>query len=97
MTRMPFLASRTMPAALAGAALAVLLAAPSAPAFPSGSASAPARAAALVQTASLSIPAIGVCGRALMPEPGTPHHAPGHPIQAHGGAGRPDGTRRRVG
>ncbi|MFD3782147.1 sortase, partial [Streptomyces sp. NPDC058612] len=95
MTRMPFLASRTMPAALAGAALAVLLAAPSAPAFPSGSASAPARAAALVQTASLSIPAIGVSGLPVIPYPGTPHPAPGPPQHEPGGGAPPE--RRRGG
>ncbi|MCY0943073.1 sortase domain-containing protein [Streptomyces antarcticus] len=97
MTRMPFLASRTMPAALAGAALAVLLAAPSAPAFPSGSASAPARAAALVQTASLSIPAIGVSGLPVIPYPGSPDDAPGTRIQDQGGAASPYGPGGGVG
>lgn len=97
MRQLPFLASRTVPAALAGAALAVLMAAPSAPAFASDPAAAPTRAVARVQTATLSIPAIGVSGLPVIPYPGSPDDAPGTRIQDQGAAASPHGPAGGVG
>ncbi|MFF3934766.1 sortase domain-containing protein [Streptomyces phaeofaciens] len=84
----PFLTPRTVPAALAGAALAVLLTAPAAPAAPS---------AAHVQAATLSIPAIGVSGLPVVPYPGSPDDAPGTRIQDQGLAASPYGPGGGVG
>jgi sortase A len=92
-----FFPSRTVPAALVGAALAVGLSAPGALAAPSGPASARPQAVTRVQAATLSIPAIGVSGLSVVPYQGSPDDAPGTRIQDQGVAASPHGPGGGVG
>jgi sortase A len=92
-----FFASRTVPAALVGAALAVGLSAPGALAAPSGPAAAHPQAVTRVQAATLSIPAIGVSGLSVVPYQGSPDDAPGTRIQDQGVAASPHGPGGGVG
>ncbi|CAM5286996.1 hypothetical protein SAVIM338S_00237 [Streptomyces avidinii] len=96
MTHHPVHASHTVPKALAGAALALLLAAP-AVAAPADRDAAPARAAVRIQEAVLSIPAIGVSGLAVVPYEGSPDDAAGTRIQDRGVAASPYGPHGGVG
>ncbi|MFD3541600.1 class E sortase [Streptomyces sp. NPDC058662] len=93
MTKHPSPASRTVPMALASAALALLLAAPAAAAPDL----LPPQAVARIQEASLSIPAIGVSNLSVVPYPGSPDDAPGTRIQDRGAAASPYGPRGGVG
>lgn len=95
MTQHLFRSSRKVPVALAGAALAVLLAAPGAPAAAYDPAA--ARAPARVQEATMSIPAIGVSELPVIPYPGTPDDAPGTRVQDRGAAASPYGPLGGVG
>jgi sortase A len=92
-----FFPSRTVPAALVGAALAVGLSAPGALAAPSGPAAARPQAVTRVQAATLSIPAIGVSGLSVVPYQGSPDDAPGTRIQDQGVAASPHGPGGGVG
>lgn len=97
MTQYPLLSSRTAPMVLAGAALAVLLTAPGAPAAASDAPAARVQAAARIQAAALSMPAIGVSGLTVIPYQGSPDDAPGTRIQDQGVAASPHGPRGGVG
>ncbi|MFD9523505.1 sortase domain-bontaining protein [Streptomyces sp. NPDC059979] len=97
MTQHPRTTSRTAPMALACAALAVLLTAPGAPAATSAAPAAHVQAAAGIQQATLSIPAIGVSGLPVIPYPGSPDDAPGTRIQDRGVAASPYGPGGGVG
>ncbi|MFD5889177.1 sortase domain-bontaining protein [Streptomyces sp. NPDC060334] len=88
---------RAAPAVLAGAALAVLMTAPAAPAALSGPAAPPGHAVTGIQAATLSIPAIGVSGLTVVPYQGTPDDAPGTRIQDQGAAASPHGPGGGVG
>ncbi|MGW5849068.1 sortase domain-containing protein [Streptomyces sp. NPDC055254] len=97
MTQHPTPASRTVPKALAGAALALLLAAPAVAAPVVDRDPVPAQAVARIQQAALSIPAIGVSDLAVIPYRGSPDDAPGTRIQDRGAAASPYGPRGGVG
>ncbi|MFE2523925.1 sortase domain-bontaining protein [Streptomyces sp. NPDC059382] len=90
-------AFRAVPAVLAGTALAVLMTAPASPAALSGPAAPPGHAVTGIQTATLSIPAIGVSGLTVVPYQGTPDDAPGTRIQDQGAAASPHGPGGGVG
>ncbi|MFD6892773.1 class E sortase [Streptomyces sp. NPDC059957] len=92
MSQRAFLASHSVPAVLTGAALALLLTMPSAPAAATGPA-----AAELPQSAVLSIPAIGVSGLPVVPYRGSPDDSPGTRIQDRGVAASPHGPAGGVG
>ncbi|MFD9302514.1 sortase domain-bontaining protein [Streptomyces sp. NPDC060048] len=96
MTKHPFSASRTVPKALAGAALALLLTAP-AVAAPVDQDPVSPQAVAGIQEAALSIPAIGVSDLAVIPYQGSPDDAAGTRIQDRGVAASPYGPRGGVG
>lgn len=97
MTQHPFYASRTVPKALVGAALTLLLAAPALAAPVDGDLIHRQTVAARVQEAALSIPAIGVSDLAVIPYEGSPDDAPGTRIQDRGVAASPYGPRGGVG
>ncbi|MGW7104440.1 sortase domain-containing protein [Streptomyces sp. NPDC054838] len=89
--------SRSLPSVLAGASLAVLLTAPGALAARPGSDTAPAAAVSGIQSATLSIPAIGISGLPVVPYQGSPDDAPGTRIQDQGVAASPYGPGGGVG
>ncbi|MEU6892400.1 sortase [Streptomyces sp. NPDC046557] len=97
-----FSSSRSLPSALAGVSLAVLLTAPGALAARAGTdrpatASAPAAAVADIRGATLSIPDIGLSGLPVVPYEGSPDDAPGTRIQDQGVAASPYGPGGGVG
>ncbi|MEV6685011.1 sortase [Streptomyces sp. NPDC051130] len=89
--------SRSVPAALASASLAVLLAAAPGALAQQPAPHAPSAAVTSIQAATLSIPAIGLSGLPVVPYQGSPDDAPGTAIQDRGLAASPYGPGGGVG